>query len=69
MANASVKIRKNEDIYRAIKRFKRQIEASGVMKELKRRRYYHKPSEAKKLKRANAAKKRRKTEKRKSSRK
>ena len=34
-------IKKNEDLYRAIKQFKRQIEDSGVMKELKRRRYYH----------------------------
>ena len=65
MANAQVKVRKNEDPSRAIKRFKRKVEASGVMRDLKKRRYYRKPSEAKRIKRAEAAKRRRKTEKRK----
>ena len=59
--NAQVKVRKNEDVNRAIKRFKRKVEASGVMKDIKRKRYYRKPSEAKKIKRAAAAKRRRKT--------
>lgn len=65
MANAQVKVRKNEDPARAIKRFKRKVEASGVMRDLKRKRYYMKPSEAKKLKRKIAAKRRRKLERRK----
>ena len=65
MANAQVKVRKNEDPSRAIKRFKRKVEAEGVMKDIKRKRYYMKPSEAKKLKRKLAAKRRRKLEKRK----
>tara|TARA_B100000900_G_scaffold386012_1_gene376099 strand:- start:701 stop:904 length:204 start_codon:yes stop_codon:yes gene_type:complete len=65
MANASVKTRKNEDITRTIKRFKRKVEASGIMREIKKRRYYRKPSEAKKIKRAAAAKRRRKNARRK----
>jgi len=64
MANASVKVRKNEDVSRAIKRFKRSVEQSGIMREIKKRRYYRKPSEAKKLKRSEAAKRKRKNKKR-----
>ena len=66
MANAQVKVRKNEDVARAIKRFKRKVEASGVMRDLKKRRCYRKPSEAKKIKRAEAAKRRRKSQRRRS---
>jgi len=65
MANASIKVRKNEDINRAIKRFKRKVEASGVMRDLKRKRFYRKPSEAKRIKHAEALKRKRKSEKRK----
>ena len=65
MANAQVKVRKNEDPNKAIRRFKRKVEASGVMRDIKKKRYYLKPSEAKKLKRKIAAKRRRKTERRK----
>ena len=64
MANASVKVRKNEDINKAIRRFKRKVEASGMLKALKRKRYYRKPSEAKKIKRKEAAKRRRKSNRR-----
>ncbi len=63
-----VRVRKGEDIHKAIRRFKRKVEAEGIMRELKRRRYYLKPSEAKKEKRKAAAKKRRKNENRKVSR-
>ncbi len=66
MPNAQVRVRKNEDPNRAIKRFKRKVEASGIMREIKRKRYYMKPSEAKKLKRKMAQKRRRKIERRKS---
>ena len=55
-----VKVRKGEDINRAIRRFKRKVENEGIMRELKRRRYYLKPSEAKKEKQKAAAKRRRK---------
>ena len=59
-ANVKVTVRKNEDINRAIRRFKKKFEASGVMRDIKRKRYYMKPSEAKKYKRTMAAKKRKK---------
>ena len=36
--NAQVKVRKNEDVNRAIKRFKRKVEASGIMRDAKRKR-------------------------------
>ena len=58
----TVKVRQGEDIQKAIRRFKRKVENEGIMKELKRRRYYLKPSEAKKAKRKAAEKRRRKTE-------
>ena len=59
---AYVKVRSNEDVNRAIKRFKRKVESEGIMRELKRRRYYSKPSEAKREKRKAAQKRRRKSE-------
>ena len=58
---ASITVKNNEDINRAIKRFKRKVEKEGIMKELKRRRHYLKPSERKKEKRALAEKRRRKS--------
>ena len=61
---ASIRVKKDEDISRAIKRFKRKVEKEGIMKEVKRRRYYLKPSERKKEKRIAAAKRRRKVENR-----
>jgi small subunit ribosomal protein S21 len=61
-----VRVRKGEDINRAIRRFKRKVESEGIMRELKRRRYYLKPSEARKEKQKAAAKRRRKNAVRKS---
>ena len=57
---AQVTLRKGEDIIKALRRLKRKIEREGIMQEIKKRRYYAKPSEAKKEKRAKAAKRRRK---------
>ena len=59
---AKVIVRKGEDINKAIKRFKRKVEREGIMKEVKKRKYYMKPSVKKKEKRIAAAKRRRKTE-------
>ena len=41
---ASVYARQGEDIQSLLKRFKRKVEASGHIPELKDRRYYKKPS-------------------------
>ena len=61
---ASVKVRKGEDVQKAIRRFKRKVENEGILRDLKRKRYYLKPSEAKKAKRKAAEKRRRKAQQR-----
>ena len=63
--NVHVKVRKGEDPNKAIRRFKKKYESAGVLRDIKRKRYYMKPSEAKKFKRKLAAKKRKKLERRK----
>jgi len=57
---ATVIVRERDDVHKAIKKFKRKVEAEGIMRELKKRRYYMKPSVKKKEKRKLAEKKRRK---------
>ena len=61
---AQVRVRRGEDINKAIRRFKRKVEAEGIFREVKRRRYYLKPSMKKRIKRAEAEKRRRKLERR-----
>ena len=56
----SVQIRDNEPFEIALRRFKRKVENEGIMRDLKKNRYYMKPSEAKKAKRKAAEKRRRK---------
>tara|TARA_Y100001937_G_C6845010_1_gene209526 strand:- start:146 stop:337 length:192 start_codon:yes stop_codon:yes gene_type:complete len=57
---ARVKLRKNERPESLIRRFQRAVEQAGIMKEIKRRRYYLSPSERRKEKRKIAEKRRRK---------
>jgi small subunit ribosomal protein S21 len=52
-----VKIRDNESIESAIRRFKKQCEKAGILAELRKREHYEKPS-VKRKKKALAAKKR-----------
>lgn len=52
-----VKIRENESIESAIRRFKKQCEKAGILAELRKREHYDKPS-VKRKKKAIAAKKR-----------
>ena len=66
---AKVTVRKGEDINRAIRRFKRKVEREGIMRDIKKKRYYSKPSERKKEKRIAAEKRRRKMNKRNSTQK
>jgi small subunit ribosomal protein S21 len=47
-------IQENEPIDRAIRRFKKKYERSGVLKEFKRRSYFTKPSVKKRMKRVKA---------------
>ncbi len=51
-----IKIKENESIDSALKRFKRSCALSGVMSEVRKREHYDKPS-VKRKKKAEAAKK------------
>ena len=54
---AEIKIKDNESLDSALRRFKRQCARSGVLSELKKREHYEKPS-VKKKKKSEAARKR-----------
>ncbi|MDA0712373.1 MAG: 30S ribosomal protein S21 [bacterium] len=59
-----VSVREGESIERALKRFKRKVEQAGVLKEVRKREHYLKPSVKKKLKARAAEARSRKREKR-----
>ncbi len=61
---ARVIVRKNENPEKAMKRFKRKVEREGIMRDIKKNRYYRKPSVKKKEKKKAAEKRRRKAQKR-----
>ena len=46
----SVVVEENEPIYKALKRFKKECQKSGIPAELRRREHYEKPSVRKKRK-------------------
>ena len=54
---SEVRIRENESLESALKRFKRQCARSGVLQEVRKREQYEKPS-VKRKKKAEAARKR-----------
>lgn len=54
-----IKVRENESLESALKRFKRQIQRDGIIQDIKKHEYYEKPSEVRKRKMI-AAKKREK---------
>lgn len=54
---AEIKIKDNESLDSAIRRFKRQCAKSGVLTELRKREHYEKPS-VKRKKKSEAARKR-----------
>jgi len=45
-----VEVRKDEPFEAALRRFKRQIEQEGILRELRDRKHYEKPSEKKRKK-------------------
>lgn len=53
-----VRVRENENIESALKRFKKKIQKAGILSEIKRRERYEKPSVRRKRK-SEAARKRR----------
>lgn len=59
-----VKVREGESIEEALRRFKRECERNGVLKEIKRREFYISPSMKKKLKAQDARRKMRRVRRR-----
>ncbi len=49
-----VQVKEGENIERAIKKFTRKFDKTGVVKELRRRQQFNKPSEVKRLKMEHA---------------
>ncbi|MGA9363247.1 MAG: 30S ribosomal protein S21 [Bacteroidota bacterium] len=47
-------VQENEPIDRALRRFKKKYERSGILKEFKKRTYFTKPSVKKRMKRVKA---------------
>jgi small subunit ribosomal protein S21 len=50
-----IKIRKNEPVDRAIRRLKKKLDREGVIKDVRAKRYYEKPSEERRRKEKVAA--------------
>lgn len=57
---AEVKVRENESLESALKRFKRKCAKAGVLAEVRKREHYEKPSVRKKKKSEAARKRKRK---------
>ncbi len=55
-----VKVRPNEPIERALKRFKKKFEKSGILKDFKKNEYYIKPTEERRIRKAQSIKRVRK---------
>jgi len=53
---SKVEVGRNEPLERALRRFKKKIEREGILKQLKARKYYEKPSERKRKKRKTKSK-------------
>ncbi len=51
----------DEHIEKLLRRFKKKVEAAGILKEVRQREYYLKPSVRKKRKQAAAAKRRKRS--------
>ena len=54
---SEIRVKENESLENAIRRFKRQCAKSGVLNELRKREHYEKPS-VKRKKKSDAARKR-----------
>ncbi|MFB6098724.1 MAG: 30S ribosomal protein S21 [Salinibacter sp.] len=59
-----VKVRNNEDIDQALKRFRRQVNRSRVLQEYRQNMTYMKPSEEKRMKKKRARRRRHRERKR-----
>jgi small subunit ribosomal protein S21 len=54
-------IQENENIDRAIRRFKKKYERSGILKEVKKRAYFTKPSVKRRMKKIKAVRRSQRT--------
>lgn len=54
-------LKEGEHIEKALRRFKKKVEAAGILKEVRRHEHFLKPSVRKKQKQAAAAKRRRRS--------
>ena len=45
-----IKIRKNEPVYRALRRLKKKLDRENIIKEVRAKRYYEKPCERRRRK-------------------
>ena len=61
--NVEVKPRQNESPERMIRRFNKKVKKSGILEELRDKRFYEKPSKAKRLKKQRAKRLARKAQK------
>ena len=61
-SNLTVKPRRKESTERMIKRFNKKVKKLGIIDEIKERRHYTKPSEAKRLAKKRSIAKRKKEE-------
>ena len=59
-----IKLREGEGLEEALRRFKRECERNGVLKEVKRREHYASPAVKRKLKAAEARRKMRRARRR-----
>ena len=59
-----VTVQDNESLERALRRFKRKVQRSGLYSELRKRRFYEKPSAQKKRKREAAIRRERRRQRR-----
>jgi small subunit ribosomal protein S21 len=57
---AEIQLAEGDSVERALKQFRRKLQREGLFMELRRRRHYLKPSEARATKSAAAARRRRK---------
>jgi small subunit ribosomal protein S21 len=59
-----VKVQDNESLERALRRFKRKVQRSGLYSELRKRRFYEKPSAQRKRKKEAAVRRERRRQRR-----
>ncbi len=53
-----VDVKENEPLEKALRRFKKKLEREGIIRQLKERKHYEKPSEKRRRKMRNSRKKR-----------